>query len=122
MKTICIDIDGTICRYSEWINPHHFGEILPNAQEIINKLHEDGWYIIIFSTRSDKEIIKDFLIRNNIYFDSINNNPYQPQNAVGGKPLADIYLDDRAITFMGNWIQTYAEIVNFKPWEKQIGK
>lgn len=118
MKTICIDIDGTICRYSKWISPYHFGEILPNAKEIINRLHEDGWYIIIFSTRSDKEIIKDFLIRNNIYFDSINNNPYQPQNAVGGKPLADIYLDDRAITFKGDWNQTYAKIINFKPWEK----
>ena len=50
MKTICIDIDGTICQYLEWVSPYHFGKVLPGAKETINKLHNDGWYIIIFST------------------------------------------------------------------------
>ena len=74
MKTICIDIDGTICQYLEWVSPYHFGKVLPGAKETINKLHNDGWYIIIFSTRSNKDIVGDFLRHNNIYFDFINSN------------------------------------------------
>lgn len=117
MKTICIDIDGTICQYLEWVSPYHFGKVLPGAKETINKLHNDGWYIIIFSTRSNKDIVGDFLRHNNIYFDSINENPFQPENALGGKPIADVYLDDRAITFRGDWSNAYTEIINLKPWE-----
>lgn len=119
MKTICIDIDGTICRYEEWAGANHFGAVLPGAKEAILKLKEEGWYVIIFSTRADKKAISDFLNLHNIPFDSINENPNQPDNAIGGKPLADVYLDDRAITFRGNWAQAYNEIINFKPWDKQ---
>lgn len=46
MKTICIDIDGTICSYTEWIDATHFGDIIPGAVEMIRKLHDDNWYII----------------------------------------------------------------------------
>lgn len=119
MKTICIDIDGTICQYTEWVVASHFGKVLPGAKEAIEKLHNEGWYIIIFSTRADKNVISNFLRENEIYFDSINLNPFQPKNAIGGKPLADVYLDDRAITFNGNWAQAFDQIVSFKPWEEK---
>ena len=117
MKTICIDIDGTICRYTDWIDASHFGDIIPGAVEVIKKLHENNWYIIIYSTRADNALIEKFLKSNDIYYDSINNNPFQPTNAIGAKPLADVYLDDRAITFNGDWNETYTEIIEFIPWE-----
>ena len=120
MKTICIDIDGTICSYTEWIGATHFGDIIPSAVEMIRKLHDDNWYIIIYSTRSDNILIEKFLKSNHIYFDSINHNPYQPKNAIGAKPLADVYLDDRAITFNGDWHQAYMEITKFTPWQLKI--
>lgn len=119
MKTICIDIDGTICRYEEWQGPDHFGTVLPGAKEAIYRLHEDGWYIIIFSTRSNLESIHKFLIRNDIYFDAINHNPHQPDNALGGKPIADVYLDDRAVTFRGDWDVAYEEVISFSPWDRK---
>ena len=122
MKTICIDIDGTICRYDGWRGHDHFGIVLPGAREAIKKLHEDGWYIIIFSTRSKRDSIKKFLENEKIYFDSINENPYQPDNALGGKPIADVYLDDKAVTFKGDWATAYEEIINFQPWEKESGR
>lgn len=119
MRTICIDIDGTICRYESWSGHDHFGEVIPGAKDAIQRLHDDGWYIIIFSTRSRRESIKRFLENEAIWFDSINENPHQPDNAVGGKPIADVYLDDRAVTFRGNWAQAYEDVVNFTPWYKK---
>lgn len=119
MKTICIDIDGTICTYSGWRGSDKFGEVLPDAAESILRLHEDGWFVIIFSTRSDKIEVEKFLRSNNIFFDAVNENPHQPENALGGKPIADVYLDDRAVTFRGNWEEAYSEVVNFVPWERK---
>lgn len=121
MKTICIDIDGTICAYEGWKGSDSFGQVLPGAADAILRLHEDGWFVIIFSTRADKNRIEAFLNANNIYFDAINENPNQPENALGGKVLADVYLDDRAITFKGNWEDAYSEIISFVPWEQKGG-
>ena len=116
MKTICIDIDDTICRYDGWHGSDHFGKVIPGAKDSIRKLHEKGWYIIMFTTRSNRESIRKFLEAKDIYFDAINENPHQPENALGGKPIADVYLDDKAITFKGDWPLAYKEIINFTPW------
>lgn len=116
-KTICIDIDGTLVHYEEWKGEKHFGAIVEGASSATHKLHENGWYIIIYSTRANKELISRFLDDSKIEFDSINENPNQPENAKDGKPYADIYVDDRAICFNGDWEQTLMEIEKFKPWE-----
>lgn len=118
MKTICIDIDGTISRYIEWVDAQTFGEVLPHCAEAIHHLKADGWFVIIYSTRADKNEITRFLNENNVPFDAINENPNQPANAVGGKPYADVYLDDRAIQFDGHWEDMYERVSSFLPWEE----
>lgn len=121
-KTICIDIDGTIVHFTEWVDSSHFGGVLEYAPEATHILHDEGWYIIIFSTRADKEATGKFLEENGFYYDSINVNPYQPDNAKGGKPIADVYVDDRAVCFKGDWRETLNEIKNFKPWEVKMAE
>lgn len=120
-KTVCIDLDGTLIHYEEWLGEEHFGHLLPGASDATKILHEKGWYIIIYTTRANKSILTKFLSDNKIEFDAINENPCQPQNAKGGKPIADVYVDDRALCFKGNWQQTVKEITEFKPWEKMEG-
>lgn len=117
MKTICIDIDGTITHYIEWVDAQTFGDVLPHCAEAIHHLKADGWFVIIYSTRADKAQITRFLNEHNVPFDAINENPNQPANAVGGKPYADVYLDDRAIQFDGHWEDMYERISSFAPWE-----
>ena len=117
MKTICIDIDGTIVHYEDWKGDYHFGSIVPGAIEAMKELKSQGWYIIIYTTRGNKSAVESFLNCNGIPFDSINENPHQPENAKGGKPIADVYLDDRAVTFEGNWGKTVELVNNFKTWE-----
>lgn len=116
-KTICVDIDGTLVHYEEWQGEKHFGKVLPGACEAMKNLHESGWFVIIYTTRANKEIISSFLRQAGIYFDAINENPFQPANAIGGKPIADVYIDDRAVTFKGDWKESVKQINNFKPWE-----
>lgn len=118
MKTVCIDIDGTISHYIEWVDSKTFGEVLPHCAETIHHLKADGWYVIIYTTRADKNEIRKFLEANNVPFDAINENPNQPDNAKGGKPIADVYVDDRAIQFDGDWAGAYERITGFTSWEE----
>lgn len=89
MKTVCIDIDGTISHYIEWGDAKTFGEVLPHCVETIHHLKADGWYVIVYTKRADKSEITKYLTTNNIPFDANNENPNQPANAVGGKSIAD---------------------------------
>lgn len=118
MKTVCIDIDGTISHYIEWVDSKTFGDVLPHCAETIHHLKADGWYVIIYTTRADKNEISKFLEKHNIPFDAINENPNQPDNAKGGKPIADVYVDDRAIQFDGDWTGAYEKIRGFSSWEE----
>ena len=118
MKTVCIDIDGTISHYIEWVDSKTFGDVLPRCAETVHHLKADGWYVIIYTTRADKEEIQKFLNKNNVPFDAINENPNQPANAAGGKPYADVYVDDRAIQFDGDWAGLYEKITGFNTWEE----
>lgn len=117
-KTICIDIDGTLCSYENgWQGDEILGDMLPDAVGVVNKLHDEGWLVIIFSTRNNKDFLSNHFKEQGLKFDYINENPNQPDNAKGGKPIADVYVDDRAIQFTGDWKDTYNKIKDFKPWQ-----
>ena len=118
-KIACVDLDGTIAHYTEWRGENHFGEIIQGSAPALQKLKNNNWLIIIYTTRANRDIVKKFLELNSIPFDYINENPNQPQNAIGGKPYADIYIDDRAIQFNGIWDNTVEEVMKFQTWEKK---
>ena len=109
-KRIAIDFDNTIVE-----KPKHglttiygrFGKLIPGAKETINELYADGYTIYIFTARQETDLVADFLTENRIYF-----------NRIFNKPEADVYIDDRSITFEGNWLETKVAIDYFVPWEK----
>lgn len=118
-KIACIDLDGTLAHFEEWKGEKHFGNPIAGASEALKQLRKENWLLIIFTTRTNKEYIKDFLNNNDIPFDHINENPNQPENTIGGKPYADVYIDDRAIQFNGDWKKTVLDMKEFIPWEKR---
>lgn len=102
---ICIDLDGTIC-YTK--GPHESYcdvEPLPGSIKYLQKLKDRGHYIIIYTARHmgschnnvgqvmarQGKVIIDWLDKYKIPYDEI----------VIGKPLADVYIDDKAIKFEG---------------------
>ncbi len=118
-KYVCIDLDGTIAHYDKWINEETFGEPVEGAQAALGRIRAAGWRIIIFTTRADKGLVARYLADHGIPFDHINENPDQPDNARGGKPFADAYVDDRGVPFNGDWEATADEVLRFVPWEKR---
>ncbi len=119
-KTICIDFDGVIHDYSKgWRGIDVYDKPLDGAKEGLQALKDAGWIIIIYTTRNDTPKLREFLDSNGLVYDYINCNPNQPVGSDKGKLIADVYLDDRGITFEGNWSDSIEKILNFETWQKK---
>ena len=107
-KTIAIDLDGVLDEYTGKYNANKIPDIRNGAKEFIIKLSKD-YKLILFTTR-DSKLAKEWLIKNHIdkYFSDITST----------KPLAYIYLDDRALKFDGNYDDTLNAIKNYKVYWK----
>lgn len=121
---IAIDFDGVIHGYSKgWDNGDIYDAPVPGAREALARLKKEGHYIYIFSTRTNKifrkkgeedeknqeKMMKEWLKEHDIPYDKI---------WTFGKPMADLFIDDRAINFNGKWDETLEAVENFIPWIK----
>ena len=119
-KVIAIDFDGCIASYIHgWQGKNVFGKIINGCVEALNNFKNKGYKIIIFTSRLKTDELEYYLKGSNIPFDAINENPWHEYKQHGDKRkvIADIYIDDRAITFKGNWEEIIKSVDNFKPWE-----
>jgi len=119
--TVAIDFDGVLHRYSEgWKDGQIYDEPVEGSREALQAMKDLGWKIYIFSTRSNKlyhkdqekahdQAMKTWLEHHGIPYDRLWN---------FGKPMADVYIDDRALTFRGDWKATLHEAQNFSPWNR----
>tara|TARA_Y100000310_G_C20507504_1_gene727161 strand:+ start:666 stop:1040 length:375 start_codon:yes stop_codon:yes gene_type:complete len=115
---ICIDIDGTLCETKSDNQEYSDVKPLPHAVECVRRLKEEGNTIILYTARNMKTcnnnvgkvianigmITLEWLSRNNIPFDEI----------YFGKPLADVYIDDKGLKYENDWKNIENEINNIK--------
>ena len=113
---VAVDLDGTILEIdlAKWekCGMDYFGEPLPFAVEALEHIRSCGWHILIYtcrlnpiinpdvSTDEAKKRIGEVLDKYSIPYDEI----YDGY----GKPLADIYIDDRGFRFT-----TWVEVIEF---------
>ena len=115
-KRVMIDFDKTIYSSSSGFNSGALNDKpFSGAKESIDKLKNDGYEIVIFTTRASVENaktyaydledeiqnVRNYLINNGIYFDRI----------TGDKIAADFYIDDKAVHIKnGNWKDVISQI------------
>lgn len=126
MKTVAIDLDGTLAYYKGWNGEHTpIGRPLEGALELSNKLIEAGHKIIIHTTRvtpinnppkgdwsytPGMGSINDQQFEWSGYLEKqirnwLNENEFNEDIEIWtniGKPLADIYIDDKAFNVFKN--------------------
>lgn len=103
---IAIDFDGTICHGKF---PSIDGQ-QPDARDVINKLHADGHYLIIWTCRTRDYLTEaiNWLLDQDIKFHRINAG--NPENIAkygneGKKIYAHVYIDDKNLGGFPGWRQ-----------------
>jgi len=110
---IVFDLDGVIATgdentvYSNGAKWNYSNcTVVPGARVVLQKLKEQGHYIIIHTARWTRDKIKthEWLENNNIPFNELHMS----------KPSADVYIDDRGFAFDGDWNSLMEHINNIK--------
>ncbi len=107
--TVCVDLDGVLNLYDGWRGADYFHPPRPGAEEFLRALAARNYRVIIFTIRWAAHV-ETWLDEHGLkpYVDSVTNQ----------KPVAHVYLDDRAICFQGDFDQALRQIAAFKPhWE-----
>ena len=109
IPTVAVDFDKVLFEHDGWDGHENYGSPISNARESLLELQQMGFKIMIWTTRCDEDIIRSALLKYNIPFDYINQNPNQPPDVATCKPVADYYIDDRAVRFT-TWLAVLNEI------------
>lgn len=108
-KNICIDFDGVLNTYTGWAGEDELFEMREGCKNFLENLSKI-YSVTVFTTRNVEDIWAWL-------------KKYDLENFVSGvtdtKIPAEIYIDDRAINFDGNFDNTFLCIENFTPhWKK----
>lgn len=144
-KTIAIDFDGVIHKYSKgWHDGSIYDEAVESSFQSIQQLFISGYTVFIFSTRSPKQIKKwmiEHTFESEYEHDGMGNDPglfiypkykfrvevipfwvkfWNKPNVIGvtkRKLPALCYIDDRALKFEGDWNDTITSVSEFKTYQ-----
>jgi adenylylsulfate kinase len=112
-NTVAVDFDGVIAEYDGWTSRLEMGSPRADVVRALNALRDEGWKIIIHTTRSGDDITS-YLLANDIPFDEINRN--SDYDNLGPKPVATVYWDDRAVPYTGDAARDLIKIKRFVTW------
>lgn len=115
--TIAIDFDGVIASYDGWKGKPTFPKPVAGVKFALDAIKAAGDIIIVNTCRKEIEAVRNYMDEYLLPYDYINFNPENEKQGLSDRKIvADVYIDDRAIRFSGNWLDTLSEIDNFKPW------
>ncbi len=104
-KTICLDFDGVIHQQlPPWRGREHVsGGLIPGAIDAIEQLKRK-YTVVVYSgrccTESGIAAIQAWLKQHDIRVDAV----------CSHKPYADVFVDDKGVTYSGDWMQTIIDI------------
>ena len=108
---ICFDLDNTLVTYPTI--PNDYSSVKPIMKNInlLKNLKKDGHEIIIFTARrmlthnhNVGKVMKDIAL---VTFETLNKFNIEYDEILFGKPIADIYIDDRAYNPYFNNIEMF---------------
>ena len=119
-RTYAFDFDGVIAQYDGFKGHDHSGEPIPATVEAIRTLKRRGHKILIYSTRTS-DSLKTYCETHGIPVDYYNENPEVSTGSP--KPVAYLYIDDRAVRYDGQSAEQLLEdIESFEVyWKKPKG-
>lgn len=92
-KVVCVDLDGVIADGHDRPGRYHLAKLVPGALAALKRFRDEGWRVVIYTARreADRAVTERWLQVKVVPYDEL----------VLGKPLASVYIDDRAVRFTG---------------------
>lgn len=105
MRTICVDWNGVLDTYTGYKGPRHFDPPRPGAAAFLKSLRAMGFRVVVLSSRPPGDVL-GWLRQHGLdrYVDLVTDR----------KVPAVAYIDDRAITFNGDFDETLSRLRAFK--------
>lgn len=105
---VAVDFDGTLHQYSKGFDDGTcYDPPFPAARNVMKVWADAGWTILIYSVRTYNSPTGKSEIEAWMHIHDI---PYTEVYNGHGKPFADVYLDDRAVGFRGDWSQSMLDV------------
>jgi selenocysteine lyase/cysteine desulfurase len=107
---ICVDLNGVLDAYQGWRGVDHWDAPAPGARAFLEALRLRRFRIVLFTTRHYRGAW-DWLVQHGLdpLIDDVTDR----------KPAADVFVDDRAVAFRGDFAAALREIDGFSAhWEK----
>ena len=110
---LCLDFDGVLHSYtSGWKGAHIVWDPpVPGAQQFV-AMAKEHFRVVVFSSHSNEPGGIQAM------FAWMQEHDFPIVEFVTEKPPAKITIDDRAITFCGEWPEIKT-LIDFRPWNKQ---
>ena len=106
---VCIDFDGTICT-GDISRPE---DLRAGVLEAMKELKRKGYRILIHSCRIHPLMSRKYAAEM-LEFLKVKGVPYDEVWCGRGKPIADWYVDDKAIFYRGNWEEVMETMRRFE--------
>ncbi len=111
---VCVDLNGVLDSYTGWKHEKHFDPPRAGADRFLDALRGRGYRVVVHTTRW-RDDVEAWLREHGLYerVDEITNE----------KVAAHVFVDDRAVTFQGDFEATLEEIDRFAAhWEYQSAR
>lgn len=105
IQTLAIDFDGVIHGYSKgWQDGSIYDKPKPGAKEALQEFLDNGWEVVIWSTRCNDRTVNG-VSQNNQISEMVDwlakyQIPYSRIHCSEGKPLCKLFIDDNAYRFI----------------------
>jgi ribonucleotide monophosphatase NagD (HAD superfamily) len=99
-KTVLVDLDGVICTEESFVE-RALAQPIAGAREALQKLRAAGYIVVVYTARgwNEQRVVTQWLADHGFDYDGLHM----------GKPVADIWIDDRAIRFT-DWTDTLRQL------------
>jgi hypothetical protein len=112
MKTLCFDIDGTIC--TQTLSEYALARPIDEAREVINRLYDEGFRIVFctsrFMGRNHGDAARAHAEGYEFTKKQLDAWGFKYHELIMGKPMYHILVDDKSLFFKADWDIIYATI------------
>lgn len=96
---VAVDLDGTLSKEAAY-DERKIPDPRMGIVQAVRAMKEAGCWIVIYTCRDSDSLVAAWCDEHQVPFDAINVNPWA--EATGGKMMADLYLDNRAVNATGS--------------------